>query len=450
MQNPLQTHFYCSRYFGNIQNAHDQCQTCIELTENKYFTTFSIISQLQVLYKRRGFREKLRHRFTRVKQEPRNFEDIYDGLVYQELCREGEISWYPDNISFPWYTDGIPVFKSSKFSVWPVYLIINELPYNERLEKENVILAGLCFGDNKPVPNLFLSPLYNGIEQLLNGVPLDVPDVQAPVNVKAIIISGTCDLPAKALFLNVKQYSGKFGCHKCKIYGQRVDNVQVYPYTRNLRMRTEAETLVHAQTAELHDRPTIISRLVYMWIRTTALDAMDYIFVGLIKALLKLWFDVLYANERFSVFHLIDVVDKRLIELLPPEFFQRRPRSIKEHLKSWKASELKNFCFYFSLPILEDILHRDYSEHYKLLVLGVFLLCRPSTSGEMINNASRALNEYVSRFENLYGLRHMSSNLHSVLHFPQTVRDLGPLWVYSCFPLKDPNGKIKNLVHGSK
>ena len=151
-----------------------------------------------------------------------------------------------------------------------------------------------------------------------------------------------------------------------------------------------------------------------------------------------------------SVSHQVEVVDKRLKELLPPEFVQRRPRSIKAHLEFWKASEMKNFFFYFSLPILDDILHRDYFEHYKLLVLGIFLLCQPSISEEMINNASRALSEFVSKFENLYGLRHMSSNLHSLLHFPQTVRDLGPLWVYSCFPFEDPNGKIKNLVHGSK
>jgi hypothetical protein len=34
----------------------------------------------------------------------------------------------PYNVSFTWNTDGIPVFKSSKFSLWPFYLVINELP----------------------------------------------------------------------------------------------------------------------------------------------------------------------------------------------------------------------------------------------------------------------------------------------------------------------------------
>ena len=45
-------------------------------------------------------------------------------------------------------TDGIPVFKSSKFSVWPLYLVINELPLNKCLCSSNVILAGLWFGSH--------------------------------------------------------------------------------------------------------------------------------------------------------------------------------------------------------------------------------------------------------------------------------------------------------------
>lgn len=67
-----------------------------------------------------------------VNQATGNFEHIYDGSVYQESCRQGEIPFYPTKISFTLYTDGVPIFKSSKFSIWPVYLVIHELPYEDR------------------------------------------------------------------------------------------------------------------------------------------------------------------------------------------------------------------------------------------------------------------------------------------------------------------------------
>ena len=34
----------------------------------------------------------------------------------------------------------------------------------------------------------------------------------------------------------------------------------------------------------------------------------------------------------------------------------------------WKASEQKNWCFYFFIPVLSGILPDDYLEHYKYLV----------------------------------------------------------------------------------
>lgn len=57
--------------------------------------------------------------------------DIRDGYVYQELVADGFLA-REENISFQFNTDGIPVFKSSSYSFWPLHLIINELPYRMR------------------------------------------------------------------------------------------------------------------------------------------------------------------------------------------------------------------------------------------------------------------------------------------------------------------------------
>ena len=44
----------------------------------------------------------------------------------------------------------------------------------------------------------------------------------------------------------------------------------------------------------------------------------------------------------------------------------------------------------------------------------------------------------------------MSANVHLLLHLPDTVRQLGPLWVYSCFYFEGQNGTLKSLVHGTR
>ena len=61
--------------------------------------------------------------------------DIYDGFLYKEHAKPGEFlsQNFPANISFTISTDGVKVFKSSVSEVWPVWLVVNELPPNLRL-----------------------------------------------------------------------------------------------------------------------------------------------------------------------------------------------------------------------------------------------------------------------------------------------------------------------------
>ena len=58
----------------------------------------------------------------------RGCDDICSGALYKEL-----VSSYPQHfVTLTFNTDGIPVFKSSKYAFWPMYLMVNELPYKMR------------------------------------------------------------------------------------------------------------------------------------------------------------------------------------------------------------------------------------------------------------------------------------------------------------------------------
>lgn len=64
--------------------------------------------------------------------------------------------------------------------------------------------------------------------------------------------------------------------------------------------------------------------------------------------------------------------------------------------------------------------------------------------------AQSYLDEFVRRYEILYGRRHMSHNLHLLRHFPNVVRDTGPLWANSCCSFERLNGSIKDLANGTQ
>lgn len=455
----LVCHYFCSNCYESLENKNSQCTKCKEKTEVAFFIEIPIINQLQIMFRRPGFLNDLQFRFRRQKKSPGNVEDIYDGEIYKEHVRMGFLN-NPHNISFMWYTDGICVFNfSNKFSIWPFYLVINELSYKNRVKKQNIILAGIWFGKRKPKVNTFLTPFHSEMSKFYrDGYMMEVPD-RPPILVKGVLLCGTCDLPAKCAFLRLKQYNGFWGCNRCLDKGQQFEegsNVHVYPYSEDIQPRINADIEEHARIAIAAGSScygvkgmSILYRMHWDMIRSVGVDSMHGVFSGLGKMLLELWFDIAYKDLHFSLYHLLENVETRLKAIKVPSFLNKYPQSIAD-LTPWKSLDFKVFLLYYSIPALLRIMPDEYMEHHMLLVSAVYLLSQRSISPEQIDRASVFLNQYVKDFERLYHLRFMGINVHQLVHLPDVVRCLGPLWVYACYFLEDLNGKLCRLFHGTR
>ena len=123
------------------------------------------MSQIRNLFSKSDFYDNLGHRFRRVKTDSNCFEDIYDGSEYKKHCNPGILD-FQHNVSLLWNTDGVRVFKSSKFPIWPLYFITNELPFGEHTKRENMLFAGLWFGDTKLFMLTFLQPFHSSLRKL--------------------------------------------------------------------------------------------------------------------------------------------------------------------------------------------------------------------------------------------------------------------------------------------
>ena len=153
VKNPLVYHRYCSYCFLLVDDrATVVCPNSLcsrDLTRSNscsFFIEIPIVSQIGNLFSKSDFYDNLGHRFRRVKTDSNCFEDIYDGSEYKKHCNPGILD-FQHNVSLLWNTDDVPVFKSSKFSIWPLYFIINELPFGKRTKRENMLFAGLWFRD---------------------------------------------------------------------------------------------------------------------------------------------------------------------------------------------------------------------------------------------------------------------------------------------------------------
>ncbi|XP_057336178.1 uncharacterized protein LOC130674780 [Microplitis mediator] len=453
-------HFFCPQCHFSLPSEYGRCPNCEHVTTKDssapYFITMSILAQLSAMFSRSGFYDLLKYRFTRTKLNIRNKEDIYDGNVYSSFMNINQLLSKCANISFTWNTDGVSPFKSSKFNIWPFFLRINELPFLERIKPENTIFAGLWFGYEKPDANKFMSAFYNELKILYEGFHFNVPGLNLPLLVQGFIMCGTLDLPAKAQFLNMSPHMARYGCQKCKVESEKVNHVQSYRYKIPLKNRTTEETIKYAKSAINSNKPvkgvkgpTFLSKICYDFIRTTAVDSMHCVDLGVCNKLFSLLFDKQFATHRASMYRYVDEINSRIRSIRPPCNVLRLPRSISD-IKYWKAHEFRAFLLYYSLPLLHDLMDKTYFDHLKFFVSAVSLLHQESISDQMITLASRLLSEFVGRFEDLYGLNHMTCNLHHLLHLPNVVRDLGPLWVTSCYPFEGLNGLLKKLIHGTR
>jgi len=395
------------------------------------------------------------------------YEDIYDGSLYREMMLPNGILNSQNNISLTWNIDGLPVFSSSKFSLWPCYLVVNELPYRLRQLRENIIIGGLWFGEEKPNMHVYLKPIINELATLeRDGIEVQSPSVPHSFVTKAVLLAGTCDLPAKCLILNTIQFNGMFGCSKCLQPGLSFPtsargNVHVYPFSsedpcgparsciqheRDARQAVTEKSIVNGVKG-----PSWLRKLTkYDMINGTAIDYMHCVLLGVMRLLLSLWIGSEHHNEPYYIGRQVKTIDSRLETINPPSIITRKPRKLSTHFKYYKASEYRAFLLYYSLPVLSGILPSQYLNHYSLLVVSIHTLLQQSISDRQLNQCQSLINTFCRQFEVLYGQRYMSANVHLLLHLPSTVRQLGPLWVFSCFYFEGQNGVLKRLVHGTQ
>lgn len=71
-------------------------------------------------------------------------------------------------------------------------------------------------------------------------------------------------------------------------------------------------------------------------IKGTAIDYMHCICEGVVKQLLKHWFQKEKKNDVSSIFTQMDSVSSELISIKPPSELTRRPRKLKDQ-KDWKG-----------------------------------------------------------------------------------------------------------------
>jgi hypothetical protein len=164
----------CCAFTGQYEQ-HLNCPVCNKLhyinqgsfkqKARKKATYFSLNDRFKIQFKDQNYVEKILYRST-YQSNGKYYNDIFDGLLYKDLCQEGFFS-NPYDICLIGSTDGYQIFRQKRNDCW-VFLYINaNLPPNERVKKENLLIVGIIPGPNSPKKmDTFLRPLVDELKLL--------------------------------------------------------------------------------------------------------------------------------------------------------------------------------------------------------------------------------------------------------------------------------------------
>jgi len=132
-----------------------------------------------------------------------------------------------------------------------------------------------------------------------------------------------------------------------------------------------------------------------------------------------------------------------------PHTINRKATKIEETSK-WKSSEIRNFLFFLSLPILISFLPSSYFYKFASYVIVIRILYEPIKNLEDLDVSEAILVNYIKDLEDTFSIQAYTFTIHAHLHLVDQVRLHGPLQCHSAFFFEGALSNIKNLLHGSK
>lgn len=454
-----EVHFYCPQceeYLGvhlppqTTCPACSMCHNCDDLMKaGSFFFMLDMAAQL---------RDVLKAKESSLHSIPRGL--VFDVTDIRQSSMYNKLPLKDDDITVTWNTDGVPVYESTNFSIWPLQLQVNELDLKERVK--NIVLAGLWFGSRKPPMNTFLKPFVEKMNDLAtDGISWTSDTGEQKIS---FVYPGPCtvDSVARCMVMNMTQFNGAFGCAWCEHEGTVIKkgkgSCRVYPMTRSVPKErshesftmnaTDASNAPGGQRYGVKGISVLLMLSFFKFPSNFVVDHMHAVCSGFVRATTYMWLSG-KGTQQFHLGHRLADLDSRLLAIKPVWEISRLPRSLNLR-KYWKSSEWRNWLLFFSPVVLKGILPTRFFKNWMKFVQLMHILLSACVPADKMSMIQQHMFEFLKEYESLYGMEYMTYNAHLLTHLVGSVADWGPLWGYSAFPFENLNGRLLKFVCGTR
>ncbi|GES83593.1 transposase domain-containing protein [Rhizophagus clarus] len=344
----------CCAFTGNYENLNE----CIYCKAKRYqvegqlrtqVAYFSIQDRLVIQYQDSARAKQLRYHSEYISRNINGtIGDVFDGVQYKNLLQKG---YFQDDrdIVLLGSVDGYQLFKQKCDDCWIILFINANLPPEQRVKKENLLITSIILGPKAPKDfNSFLKPVVDELCFLEGGIDCYDGFTNEKFSLKATVLLWSGDTP---------------GIYNNHIY---------YPTTPPSDANNINETydLSNLPRRMHSDYITRIGQIVTIEpSRTRELLASNLGVVGCSVLLdIRHWMGSFFkdstlnnqpytlSNKQWSEIGAnMDAIKKSILTE-----FGRPPRNIFHHYSEYKAEEWASWITLYSLPLLKDQLPSVY------------------------------------------------------------------------------------------
>ena len=443
----------------------------VKLVARKTYPYISLKDSLASLISMDGFIEQCEQWRQRAQDIPPGIlADVYDGRVWKQFCREhNQFLQLPGNFLLLVNMDFFQPFSHTTYSVGVIYCVVLNLPRELRYKTENMIVISVIPGPHEPKLNIntYLKPPVDELQEVYKGVVLPCSSGYLKQrHVRACVVCLAADIPASRKMCGFLGHSARLACNKCyksflsdhatfdekPNYGG-FDRQTWEPRTMSrhqescLEIKTATNKSQLQQLESMHGvRYSVLMEMPYFDpIKFVVIDPMHNLMLGSSKHVLSVWLSEGIFNDSK-----LKIIEDIVKQIQSPHDIGRLPTKIGSGFSGFSADQWRIWTTIYSAIALKGIIPEEHLRCWLLFVRACTILFSRIVSETEVRSADQFLVTFCKKFEELYGQKHCTPNMHLHLHLLDCLLDYGPAQGFWCFPFERFNGRLGDYHTNNK
>ena len=316
--------------------------------------------------------------------------------------------------------DGVPLFKSSSRTMWPILGAVSDQP-----DILPFVIGVLSTTGHPKDVNSFLSQFVDEFIYL-NKNNVTVTPAQKEKKLKLRLFS--VDTPAKSLLTGTKYHTSFYGCHMCQQIGEHKSKRTIYSSQKGTERNDE--NFAERHDLKHHNHRSILETAGVGMISMFPVDSMHIVDLGVTKKFLSY-----YLNKIKKLIGAMNEEYMKYKNYVPKEFV-RLPRTFHEICR-FKATEFRMLNMYTGIVLFRNIFTNSQYVHFLKLSCAIRFLHEHNIDDNKLDIAETLLNQYVFEFSAFYGEENVTYVVHTLLHLVECCRNFGSLASFSCYKFEN-------------